>query len=139
MSNSNPRCPRCKSRKVKLCYPHLECLNCGLVEPLIDYPISWDWHRYYCQEYGLPDPGPNEPEPSPELEELKQEIDNIKQELYSLSPQQAKQLKLKHISAEVKDIRQGLRRIDQIVANLVKRKRITKPKLTELDNGSSHH
>ena len=66
-------CPQCRSNKVKISYPCIECLACGWSEPLIDYPISWDWHRYYCREYGQPDPGPCEP-PEHSIEELHERV-----------------------------------------------------------------
>ncbi len=37
------RCPRCFSIQVTIGYPYIECKNCGLNEPLVDFPIS----RYY--------------------------------------------------------------------------------------------
>lgn len=39
----------------------------------IDFPISWDWHRHYCREFGLPDPGPCEP-PEHSIEELHERV-----------------------------------------------------------------
>ena len=67
------QCPKCKSNRVKISYPDIECLNCHYSEPLVDYPISWDWHRSLCVEYGLPDPGPCEP-PEHNVEELHERI-----------------------------------------------------------------
>ena len=67
------QCPQCKSKRVKSGYPDIECLACGWSEPLIDFPISWDWHRHYCREYGLPDPGPLEP-PEHSIEELYERV-----------------------------------------------------------------
>jgi len=55
------QCPKCKSNRIKIGYPDIQCLACGWSEALIDFPISWSWHRYYCREYGAPDPGPCEP------------------------------------------------------------------------------
>ena len=63
------QCPKCKSKTVRIVLGDFVCTSCGYSEPLIDYPVSWDWHRHYCREYGLPDPGPCEtlrPESTPE-------------------------------------------------------------------------
>ena len=38
------RCPRCYSTKIIIGYPDIKCLNCNLEEPLIDFPISYDYH-----------------------------------------------------------------------------------------------
>ena len=38
-------CPECKSSKVKIGYPNITCMYCGYSEPLIDFPISYDYHR----------------------------------------------------------------------------------------------
>ena len=57
-------CPKCHSLRVKMSYPDIECLTCGFSESLVDYPVSWNFHRYYSWAFGLPDPGPCEPEHS---------------------------------------------------------------------------
>jgi len=58
---------------------------------MIDFPVSWDWHRHYCGVYGLPDPGPCEPpghgvgelhERVLALEESSQLIEKPKLEVY---------------------------------------------------------
>jgi transcription initiation factor TFIIIB Brf1 subunit/transcription initiation factor TFIIB len=54
-------CPRCKSKGFQKDYPEMWCPQCGCREPLIDFPISWDFHRALCVQYGKPDPGPAEP------------------------------------------------------------------------------
>lgn len=38
----------------------------------IDFPVSWDWHRYYCQQAGRPDPGHNRRSPLDILEDIRQ-------------------------------------------------------------------
>ena len=58
------QCPKCKSSKVRERYPNIKCLSCGYSQDLIDFPISWNMHRHYSQEYGRPDPGPCYPEES---------------------------------------------------------------------------
>jgi len=129
------RCPRCGSPGIKLGYPDMECLRCGWREPLIDFPISWDWHRYYCYLFGKPDPGPCEPPEHPELKAIEERLERIEQTLADMSSEEFRQLKLKHIYDEVQDIRQGFRRIDQIVAQSIRKRqpaRTLKPKLTEL-------
>ena len=57
----NYQCPKCRSDKVKAGYPLIGCLACGYSEPRFDFPISYNWHRGLCLEYGKPDPGPCEP------------------------------------------------------------------------------
>jgi len=122
------QCPKCKSNRIKIGYPDIQCLACGWTEPLIDFPISWDWHRHYCREYGLPDPGPCEPPEHPELKAIEERLENIEQALASLSPEDLKQLKLKHIYDEVQDVRRGFRYIDRVLASVVRKpKSIRKP------------
>ena len=67
------QCPRCKSKRFRVGYPDMQCFDCGYTEPLIDFPISWDWHPHYCRFYGLPDPGPCEP-PEHDIEELHERV-----------------------------------------------------------------
>jgi len=55
------QCPQCHSPRVKIRYPDIECLACGWSAPLIDFPISYNCHRFSCLEYGQPEPGPSEP------------------------------------------------------------------------------
>jgi len=101
-------------------YPNIECRACGWSEPLIDFPISWDWHRHYCVEYGLPDPGPCEPAERPELKAIEERLESVEQRLTALAPEDLRQFKLKHIYDEVEDLRRGFRHIDQVVANLIR-------------------
>ncbi len=54
------RCPVCKSTLIRIGYPLIQCASCGYNEPLIDFSISWDYHRGLCLEYGKVDPGPCE-------------------------------------------------------------------------------
>ena len=67
------QCPKCHSHRVRIGYPDIECLDCHRSEPLIDYPVSWSYHRSLCMEYGLPDPGPCDP-PEHSIEELHERI-----------------------------------------------------------------
>lgn len=66
-------CPQCGSKRVKVCYPHIDCLSCGWSEPLIDFPISFGSHRSLCMEFGQPDPGPRNP-PKHSVEELHRRV-----------------------------------------------------------------
>ena len=116
-------CPECGAPGLRIDYPDIRCFACGWSEPLIDFPISWDWHRHYCVEYGLPDPGPCEPPEHPELKAIEERLESIEQTLTGLTPEDLRQLKMKRIYDEVQDIRHGFRRIDRIVAQA-----ITKPK-----------
>ncbi len=70
---SDYQCPECKSKSIKIGYPDIVCLDCGYSGPLIDFPISWDWHRHYCREFGRPDPGPCEP-PEHNIEEFHERL-----------------------------------------------------------------
>ena len=45
------RCPRCYSTEVMIGYPDIKCLNCGLEEPLLDFPISYDFHLALTKEF----------------------------------------------------------------------------------------
>lgn len=62
-------CPKCHSNRVEIGYPHIECFARGWSKPLIDFPVNWDWHRHYCRESRLPDPGFCE-SPEHSMEEL---------------------------------------------------------------------
>lgn len=58
-------CPKCKSENVHVEYPGLRCYACGHSDELVDYPVSWDTHRFYAYTMKGRDPGPNLPEESP--------------------------------------------------------------------------
>ena len=45
------RCPRCFSTKIDVSYPYIQCLHCGYDEPLIDFPISHDFHLAFTKEF----------------------------------------------------------------------------------------
>lgn len=51
-------CPRCKSSRATEHHALMMCCSCGYAEELIDFPVSWDWHRYYSIYYTSHDPGP---------------------------------------------------------------------------------
>ncbi len=108
------RCPQCGSSRIGTGYPDIECHACGWSEPLIDFPISWDWHRYYCREYGLPDPGPCEPLEYT-LGELHARLASIEEKLACLSEQERRRLGLKAIWEEVKQLRLGLRHTQKLI------------------------
>ncbi len=74
------QCPKCHSPSIIIDYPDIFCRACGHTEPLIDYPISWDWHRHYCREYGKADPGSCESEIYPPLERTIEKILVLKSE-----------------------------------------------------------
>ncbi len=46
---------------------------------LIDYPVSWDFHRHYQNYYGQPDPGPDRPEQASTLSAHPKLPDNLGQ------------------------------------------------------------
>ena len=102
------QCPKCKSSRIKIGYPDIQCLACGWSEPLIDFPISWDWHRHYCREYGLPDPGPCEPPEHPELKAIEERLEQIEQTLTSLTAEDLRQLRLKDLSDRMRGLERGL-------------------------------
>jgi len=123
------QCPKCKSNRIKTGYLDIQCLACGWSEPLIDYPISWEWHRHYCRDYGLPDPGPCEPPEHPELKAIEERLEQLEDTFYYLSVDDLRQYKIKQIYDQVQDIRQGLRHTQQLLARSVRaRTRKTKPK-----------
>ena len=100
-------CPKCKSGRVQIGYPDIQCPSCGWSEPLIDFPISWDWHRYYCQEYGLPDPDPCEA-PEHNVAELHDRLLSLENRMAGLSEEELKRLGFKHIWEEVRELKQSL-------------------------------
>ncbi len=51
------QCPKCNSTKIRVGYPRIECLGCHHSESLIDFPISWDFHRALAVDAGQVDPG----------------------------------------------------------------------------------
>lgn len=120
------KCPQCGSSRIRIGYPHIECLACGWSEPLIDFPISWDCHRAYCQEFRLVDPGPSQSPRHRELHAIDERLGNIEQILTSLTPEDLRQFKMKRIYDEVQDIRQGLRYTQRQLANSIHIR--TKPK-----------
>lgn len=65
--------PKCHSNGIKMGYSHIEYFTYGWSEPLIDFPVNWDWHRHYCRKYGQPDPGPCKP-PEHSIEELQSQV-----------------------------------------------------------------
>jgi len=128
------QCPKCKSNRIKNCYPNIECLKCSYSEPLIDFPVAWQWHRHYCQEYGLPDPGPDTPPGQQQLNVIEERLENIEHALSNITPDDLRQLKIKHIYDEVQDIRRGLQHTQRVVAqtNRKKQPKAPKAKLTEV-------
>jgi hypothetical protein len=102
------RCPKCRSSRVKIGYPNIDCLACGWSEPLIDFPISWDWHRHYRQEFGLPDPGPCQLEEHPELEAMVERLQSIEQMLNRLSEEDLRQLRIRSLYDRVQGLERGL-------------------------------
>jgi len=76
------QCPKCHSNRVKVGYPDIECLACSWSEPLVDFPVGWDFHRSLCLEYGLPDPGSCEP-PEHSIEELHERLTALEEHVQS--------------------------------------------------------
>ena len=58
VSDNDYRCPECQSSSVSVSYPYISCRSCGYSEPLIDFPISHDFHRAMMVYHYHPDPGP---------------------------------------------------------------------------------
>ncbi len=59
---------------------------------LIDFPVSWAWHRYYETEQGRPDPGPDRSATSANSSPIIQvpeqsRLDPIRAELYHIRKQ----------------------------------------------------
>jgi hypothetical protein len=124
------QCPKCKSNRTKIGYPDIQCLACGWSEPLIDFPISWDWHRRYCVEYGLPDPGPCEPPEHPELKAIEERLENIEQALTSLSSEDLRRLKLKDLSDRMRGLERGLALTQRAMAESMRRRTMPKKRPT---------
>jgi len=113
-------CPKCKSVAVAIGYPDIKCLTCGWNEPLIDFPISWDWHRHYCREYGLRDPGPCEPPEHPELKATEERLEKIEQTLTSLTTEDLRQFKLKGLSDRMRGLERGLALTQRAMAGSIR-------------------
>jgi len=131
---SELKCPRCGSTKVRLEYPDIACLDCGYGGALIDFPVSWDWHRHFSIYYSGVDPGPCEP-PKRIDEEVEERLARLENMMSELSSEDLRQLKLSRIYEEVKDIRRGLQQTQRVVARSSVRKkaeRPRKPRLAEL-------
>ena len=126
-------CPKCGSSRVKNGYPDIECLACGYRQPLVDFPISWDWHRYYCQEGGAPDPGPNQPL-KPLTGDIEQRLEGLEQRLNTLNEAELRQLRLSRIYDELQGLKRGLRYTQRVVAQSIRHRRAqpARLKLTEL-------
>lgn len=122
-------CPKCGSNRITIGYPDIRCFSCGYLQPLIDFPISWDWHRKYCREYGLPDPGRCEP-PKHTVEELHNRLPNIEERLARLSEEKQHRLGLKLIWDEVKEVRIGLRHTQRLIPQVLPERKAIPRKLT---------
>ena len=127
-------CPKCGSGRVKDGYPDIECLACGYRQPLVDFPISWDWHRYYCQEGGAPDPGPDQPPRHALNEDIEQRLEGLEQRLDALNEAELRQLRLNRIYDELQGLKRGLRYTQRAMAQSIRhrRKQPAGLKLTEL-------
>lgn len=73
---------RCRGEKAGQLYsrpvPEEEPEHYVPVTPdMIDFPVSWDFHRHYCQYYGWPDPGPDRPAENTRVEDLEDRICNL--------------------------------------------------------------
>jgi len=79
-----------------------------------DFPVAWDWYRYYCREYGLPDPGPCEP-PKYTLEELHGGVKGLEERFSALPREELRSLGLKQLGEEVEQLRLGLRYTQRII------------------------
>lgn len=44
---------------------------------IIDFPVSWGFHRHYCRYYSWPDPGLDRPERSTRAADLEDRIGNL--------------------------------------------------------------
>ena len=122
-------CPRCKSNKVGVGYPDISCPSCGWSEPLIDFPISWGFHRAYCLEFGLPDPGPCEP-PEHTLDELGERLKALEQHFAELSPEELKALGLNQLKEEIDQLKFGLRYTQRLIPRKTAKKRAAKKIVT---------
>jgi hypothetical protein len=110
------RCPKCKSNRVKIGYPDIECANCSWSEPLIDFPISWDYHRALCLEYGKPDPGACEPPAHSDIQAIEQRLDDIEQTLGSITAEDMRQLNMKGIYDRLQGLERGLALTQRTIA-----------------------
>lgn len=108
------KCPKCASNRVRVGYPEIQCLACGLAEPLIDFPITWDFHRHYCREYGLPDPGPCEPSEHT-VDELSERLQILETRFDQLSDVDLKRLGFAHIKEELNQLKLGLRYTQHLI------------------------
>ncbi len=120
-----PRCPKCASRRVGIGYPNIQCLACGWSEPLVDFPVSWDFHRQYCREYGVPDPGPCEP-PEHNLEEANERLRALEIRFNQFSDADLRRLGLRQIREEVEQLRLGLQYTQRLIPQKTARKGIHK-------------
>jgi hypothetical protein len=102
------QCPKCKTARVAKGYPDIKCLACGWSEPLIDFPVSWGWHRHYSIYYSGVDPGPNE-SPEHSIQELHDRLAAVEERLAGLSEEELRGLGLKSIRDEVDELKQSLR------------------------------
>lgn len=126
-------CPKCKSNRVRVRYPDIECLSCLWSEPLHDYPISWDWHRGLCYEFGLPDPGPSKISGDTlQMAEVQNRLAALEEAVLKPSPAELRQYKLKRIYDEIQNIKMGLRHTQRIVAQSTRVRRPKRAKLTEI-------
>ena len=105
---SEYQCPNCKSSKIRVQYPDIRCTNCGYGGALIDFPVSWDWHRHFSIYYSGVDPGPNEPR-HPRIDEIEERISKLEEEVSKITSEQPRAPGLKHIKEELEQVKMGLR------------------------------
>lgn len=122
-------CPRCKLSRVVIGYPDIKCGACGWSEPLIDFPISWDWHRHYCREYGVPDPGPLE-RPEHTLEEVNERLKLLEEHFDSLADEDLRRLGFRNIKEELVQLKLGLRYTQRLIPRKPTKRKVPKKVVT---------
>lgn len=110
------QCQKCKSNRVKIDYPDIQCAACSWSEPLIDFPISWDYHRALCIEYGKPDPGACEPPEHSDIKAIEQRLDDIEQTLGSITAEDMRQSNMKGLYNRVQGLERGLALTQRAIA-----------------------
>jgi len=125
------KCPKCGSPKVRIGYPYIHCYHCGWNEPIVDFPISWDWHRAYCREFGVPDPGSCEP-PEYTLDKLGERVKALEEQFAGLSREELRVLGFGQLKEEIDQLRLGLRYTQRLIPRKPPKKRAPKVVTTEV-------
>ncbi len=116
------RCPHCKSSRVRIRYPEIVCLDCRYSDTLIDYPVSWDYHRALCVENGRSDPGPC----YPARDSIEVRLEKLENRIETISEEEIEKVGFKYLKDEISQLRMAIRYTQQLIPKTKSRKQPAK-------------